>query len=231
MMGGHRAPPVRGECMAIVRTKVCGITNEKDALKAANLGAWAVGFIFHKKSPRFISPFKAKKIIEALPPFITPVGVFVNHNAGAMRDIINHTGIRVVQLHGDEDHHFCHRLKRYNVKIIKAFQVGEKFSPVNVEPYKVDAYLFDTYDKDAYGGTGKTFDWNVIRELKSLNVPIILSGGLNSQNVIDPVNDLKPYAVDVNSGVEESPGKKDHDKMKNFIDVVSYISGPKVKVS
>ena len=215
----------------MVRTKVCGITNEADALKAARLGAWALGFIFYKKSPRFVSPFKVKKIIEALPPFVTPVGVFVNHNLGAMRDIINHCGLRAVQLHGDEDHHFCHRLRRYNVKIIKAFHVGANFDPKAVEPFKVDAYLFDTADKDMYGGTGKIFDWTLLQPMKSLNVPLILSGGLNNQNVIEPVNGLKPYAVDVNSCVEESPGKKDAKKMKDFIDVVSYISGPHIKES
>lgn len=215
----------------MVRIKVCGITNETDALKAARLGAWALGFIFYKKSPRFISPFKAKKIIDALPPFVTPVGVFVNHNLGAMRDIIGHCGLRAVQLHGDEDHHFCHRLRRYQVKVIKAFRVGESFDVKTIEPYKVDAFLFDTADKAAYGGTGKTFDWRLLSEVKSLNVPIILSGGLNHQNVIEPVNGLKPYAVDVNSGVEEAAGRKDPKKLKDFIDVVSYISGPNVKES
>ena len=214
----------------MVRIKICGITSELDALRAAKAGAWAVGFIFYKKSPRYISPFKAKKIIDALPPFITPVGVFVNHNAGAMRDIINHCGLRVVQLHGDEDHHFAHRLKRYNVKIIKVFRVGDNFDPKIVEAFKVDAFLFDTYDQYNYGGTGKTFNWNLLKDLKTASeVPIILSGGLNLQNVIEPVNVLKPYAVDVNSGVEESPGKKDAKKMKDFIEIVSYISGPKVK--
>ena len=214
----------------MVRVKICGITGELDAQRASKAGAWAVGFIFHKKSPRFISPFKAKKIIDTLPPFITPVGVFVNHNAGAMRDIITHCGLRAVQLHGEEDHHFCHRLKRYNVNIIKVFRVGENFDPKIIEPYKVDAFLFDTYDQHLHGGTGKTFDWNVIKQVKSVSeVPIILSGGLNAQNVIDPVNALRPYAVDVNSGVEESPGKKDPKKMKDFIDIVSYISGAKVK--
>ncbi|MEI7999254.1 MAG: phosphoribosylanthranilate isomerase [Candidatus Omnitrophota bacterium] len=215
----------------MMRIKVCGITNEKDAIKAANLGAWALGFIFYKKSPRFISPFKAKKIIEQLPPFITPVGVFVNHNLGAVRDIIGHCGLKAVQLHGDEDHHFCHRLRRYQVKVIKAFRVGDDFTPSVVEPFKVDAYLFDTYSPDAFGGTGKNFDWSLLKDIKSANVPIILSGGLNSQNVIDPVNNLKPYAVDVNSGIEEAPGKKDHGKMKDFIDIVNYISGPKVRES
>lgn len=215
----------------MARIKVCGITNEKDALKASSLGAWAVGFIFYKKSPRYISPFKAKKIIEKLPPFVTPVGVFVDHNTGAIKDIIGHTGIRVVQLHGDEDHHFCHRLRRYNVKVVKAFRVGADLDLSVVEPYKVDAFLFDTYSEEAKGGTGKTFDWKLLGQVKSLNVPIILSGGLNSQNVIDPVNALRPYAVDVNSGVEESAGKKDAGKMKQFIDVVNYISGPNIKES
>lgn len=215
----------------MVRVKICGITNGIDALKAARLGAWALGFVFYKKSPRFISPFKAKKIIEALPPFITPVGVFVNHNAGAVRDIISHCGLHAVQLHGDEDHHFCRHLRRYNVKIIKTFHVGERFNPKDVEPYKADAYLFDTADKDAFGGTGKAFDWRLLLEVKSTNVPIILSGGLNVQNVIEPVNGLKPYAVDVSSSLEEAPGKKDGKKMKDFIDVVSYISGPNVKES
>lgn len=215
----------------MARIKVCGITNEQDALKAARLGAWAVGFIFHKKSPRYISPFKAKKIIDALPPFVTPVGVFVNNNLGAMRDIISHTGIRVVQLHGDEDQHFCSRLKRYNVKIIKVIRVSDDFSAKSIEPYKVDAFLFDTFDKDVEGGTGKTFDWRKLVEIKNQAIPIILSGGLNSQNVIEAVNGLRPYAVDVNSGVEDEPGKKNPAKVKEFIDIVNYISGPKVKES
>ena len=214
----------------MVRVKICGITNQIDALKAARIGAWALGFIFYKKSPRFISPFKARKIIESLPPFVTPVGVFVNHPAGAVKDIINHCGLRAVQLHGDEDHHFCHRLKSYNVKVIKVFRVGENFDPQIVEPFKVDAFLFDTFEPTNYGGSGKTFDWNILKQIKSsYDVPLILSGGLNAQNVIEPVNELKPYAVDVNSGVEESPGKKDHKKMKDFVDIVSYISGAKVK--
>lgn len=215
----------------MVRVKICGITRFEDALKAANLGAWALGFIFYKKSPRFIGPAKAKKIIEALPPFVTPVGVFVNNNLGAMRDIISHCGLRAVQLHGDEDHHFCHRLRRYQVKIIKTFRVGPDFNPSVTAPYKVDAFLFDTAGDGEYGGTGKTFDWTVLKEIKSQNIPIILSGGLNSQNVIEPVNGLKPYAVDVNSGVEEigNPGKKDPKKVKEFIDIVHYVSGPNVK--
>lgn len=215
----------------MTRIKVCGITNETDGLRAARLGAWAVGFVFYKKSPRFISPYKARKIIEALPPFITPVGVFVNHNLGAIRDIIGHCNLQAVQLHGDEDNHFCHRLSRYKVKVIKAFRVGESIDVEAIKNYKVSAYLFDTLDDKAYGGTGKTFNWEVLSQVKSLNVPIILAGGLNSQNVIEAVNGLKPYAVDVSSSIEEAPGKKDGKKMKEFIDIVSYISGPHVKES
>lgn len=213
----------------MVRIKVCGITQEKDALKAVQYGAWAIGFIFYKKSPRYISPFKAKKIIDALPPFVTPVGVFVNHNLGAMRDIIQHTGIRVAQLHGDEDHHFCHRLNRYHVKVIKVFRMIDQIDPEILKPYKVDAFLFDRSDDNQFGGTGKTIEWKSLLPLKSMATPIILSGGLNSQNVIEPVNGLKPYAVDVNSGVEESPGVKDPKKMKDFIQIVNYITGPQVK--
>jgi phosphoribosylanthranilate isomerase len=213
----------------MVRVKICGITNELDAQRAARAGAWAVGFIFHKKSPRFISPFKAKKIIESLPPFITPVGVFVDHNTGAVRDIIQHCGLRTIQLHGDEDPMTCRRLRAGNVKVIKVFRVDEKFDGASVEGYTADAFLFDTHDPNNYGGTGKAFDINLLKSVKASQVPVILSGGLNASNVIEAINALKPYAVDVNSGVEESPGKKDHNKMKDFIDIVNYVSGPRVK--
>ena len=215
----------------MVRIKVCGITNEKDALKAANLGAWAVGFIFYKKSPRFVSPFKARKIIETIPPFITTVGVFVDQPFGAVKDIIEHCGLGVVQLHGSEDPHFCQRIRRSKTKVIKVIRVGDSINISALKEYKVDAFLFDTADDTLHGGTGKTFNWKLLMEVKSLNIPIILSGGLNNQNVIEPVNELKPYAVDVNSTIEETVGKKDPKKMKEFIDVVTYVSGPSVKES
>ena len=215
----------------MVRVKICGITNELDAGRAARAGADAIGFIFYKKSARFIAPFKAHKIIETLPPFVTPVGVFVNQPMGAIEDIIKHAGLGAVQLHGDEDHHFCKRLRRSKVKIIKVIRVADHIDINMLKEYKVDAFLFDTADDKAHGGTGRTFDWKLLNEVKSLNVPIILSGGLNHQNVIEPVTNLKPYAVDVSSSIEEAPGKKDHKKMKEFIDVVTYISGPNVKES
>ena len=213
----------------MARVKVCGITNELDAGRAARFGASAIGFIFYKKSPRFVSPFKARKIIETLPPFITTVGVFVNQPFGAVKDIIEHCGLSVVQLHGDEDPHFCKRISRSKTKVIKVIRVGDSIDINSLKEYKVDAFLFDTADDELKGGTGRTFNWRLLSEVKSLNIPIILSGGLNHQNVIEPVNQLKPYAVDVNSAIEEAPGKKDSKKMKEFIDVVTYISGPSVK--
>jgi phosphoribosylanthranilate isomerase len=213
----------------MARVKICGITQREDAVKAASLGADAVGFIFYKKSVRKIAPAKAKKIIEALPPFVAPVGVFVNEKTGAIRDIIKHTGIQVVQLHGDEDYHFCHRVKSYGVKVIKAFRIKDHVDLEAVKTFKVDAYLFDTFKEGEYGGTGEVFNWKLLNKIKSMNIPFILSGGLNNQNVIEPVNDLKPFAVDVSSGIETEPGKKDHRLMKEFIDVVKYVSGPNVK--
>jgi phosphoribosylanthranilate isomerase len=213
----------------MVRIKICGITNREDALKAANLGAWALGFNFYKKSPRYIAPARAKKIIQELPPFVTPVGIFVNQPLGAIRDITGHCNLGAIQLHGDEDHHFCHRLRRYGAKIIKAFRVKPDFDLTVLKDYHVDGFLFDAFNEGVYGGTGKTFDWKLLKDIKGQNKPFILSGGLNTQNVIEPVNEMKPYAVDVASGVESEPGKKDHRLLKEFIDIVNYISGPNVK--
>lgn len=213
----------------VVRVKICGVTNREDALKAANLGAWALGFNFYKKSPRYIAPAKAKKIIQELPPFVTPVGIFVNHPLGAIRDIVHHCPLGAVQLHGEEDHHFCHRLRRYGAKIIKVFKVGENFDLSQLKDYNVDAFLFDTLSPLAQGGTGKTFNWSLLKDVKGQHKPFILSGGLNPQNVIEPVNEMKPYAVDVASGIESEPGQKDHRLMKDFIEIVAYVSGPKVK--
>ncbi len=213
----------------MVRIKICGITNREDALKAASLGAWALGFNFYKKSPRFIAPARAKKIIQDLPPFITPVGIFVNQPLGAIRDIIEHCGLGAVQLHGDEDHHFCHRLRRYGAKIIKAFRVKPDFDLGILKDFNVDAFLFDAYKEGEFGGTGTTFDWSLLKDIKGQNKPFILSGGLNAQNIIPLVNAMKPYAVDVASGVESEPGKKDHRSMKEFIEIVSYVSGPNIK--
>jgi len=203
----------------MVRIKVCGITNSEDAQKAAYYGAWAVGFIFTKKSPRYVSPSKARKIIESLPPFVTPVGVFVDQSDRAVRDICNFTRIRTLQFHGEESAVYCKRFGDY--KVIKAFRIGEYFPIDIIRKYKVDAYLFDTYQEGVNGGTGKVFDWKVLQGQK-LDKPVILSGGLNSQNIQEAINVVKPYAADVSSGVEKSPGIKDSRQIRTFFDVANF---------
>jgi phosphoribosylanthranilate isomerase len=200
----------------MVRVKICGITRVEDAFAAIRSGADALGFVFYKKSPRYISPSKAKRIIDALPPFISITGVFVNERQGAITDIAGFCGLDAIQLHGDEDQHECHRLKRYGLKIIKGFRVGDNFNFEAVQAYKVDAHLFDAYDKDSYGGTGKVLHWDLLKDHKS-RVPVILSGGLTPDNVREAVQAVHPYAVDVSSGVEKKPGIKDPELIQRFI--------------
>ena len=205
----------------MTRVKVCGITNLEDAQAAVEAGAWALGFVFYKESPRCVSPSVVRKIVEMLPPFVTPVGVFVNQNAGAVRDICRFTRIQTVQFHGDEKHSYCKKFS--HCKIIKAFRVNQDFDIRQVNPYKVDAYLFDTHQDNAYGGTGKTFNWNIIKDYQSqIKKPFILSGGLTSDNVRGAIEALNPYAVDVSSSVEQSPGIKDRRKMNLFMDMVKF---------
>jgi len=194
---------------------MCGITNHEDAQKAAYYGAWAVGFIFYKKSPRYVSPSKARKLIEQLPPFITPVGVFVNQKERAVKEICKVTKISTVQFHGEEDTVFCKRFKDF--KIIKAFRIRDDFNFNKIPKYKVDAYLFDAYQENVFGGTGKTFNWDFIKGQK-FDRPVILSGGLNSDNIRDAVNTIQPYAVDVSSGMEKSPGIKDPRRIRSFFE-------------
>ncbi len=197
----------------MIRVKVCGITNIEDAQKCVYYGAWALGFVFYKKSPRYVSPSKVRKIIEALPPFITAVGVFVNHREKAVRDICEFTRIRTVQFHGDESPSYCKRFKEY--KIIKAFRVKDDFDVNLVLKYKVDAYLFDSYQEDVYGGSGKVFRWDIIRSVK-WERPVILSGGLTANNINRAITTVSPYAVDVSSGVERCPGIKNPRLIRAF---------------
>ena len=206
----------------MVKAKICGITNQDDAMKATYAGAWALGFVFYKKSPRFISPSRARKIIDELPPFVTPVGVFVNQNEGAVKQICRFTGITTLQFHGYEEPSYFKRLHDY--KLIKAFQVDDMFNFEVVTKYKVDAYLFDTYQENTFGGTGKTFNWNLLKD-KKFDKPVILSGGLTPDNVQEALGAFTPYAVDVSSGVEKSPGIKDHQLVKSFLHSAANLTG------
>jgi len=200
----------------VTKIKICGITNTEDALQAANMGANALGFIFYKNSQRFIKPEIAKEIISRLPPFISTVGVFVNQPIDDLMEIKALTGIDRFQLHGDETPEYC---RNVNGKVIKVFRVNENYDFKTVELYDVQDILFDTYSEKGYGGTGITFDWNVINKLKT-NKRIILSGGLNPRNVKDAIKQVSPYAVDVSSGVENRPGKKDPKKLLGFFKAV-----------
>jgi phosphoribosylanthranilate isomerase len=203
----------------MVRVKVCGITNNDDAQKAVFYGAWAIGFIFSKRSPRYVSPSKARKIVEALPPFVTPVGVFVDQSERAVKDILRFTRIKCAQFHGDEKPVYCKRFGDF--KVIKAFRIGSYFSEDIIKKYKVDAYLFDTYVEGQEGGTGQAFNWDVLKGV-NLDKPYILSGGLKSENIRQALDVVNPYAVDVSSGLEKSPGIKDPRLIRAFFDTANF---------
>ncbi len=200
-----------------VRVKICGITNMDDAAAAASFGADALGFIFWEKSPRNVNAEAASRIISELPPFIAKVGVFVNETVDNIRRT-SEIGLDCVQLHGDESIEFASRVREATgLNIIKAVRVKEARDIVGIERYAASAYLLDTFKPGARGGTGEVFDWDIAIEAKGKG-RIILSGGLNPDNVADAVKRVKPYAVDVGSGVELRPGKKDPDKIKSFIE-------------
>lgn len=198
-----------------VKVKICGITNLEDALAAVDFGADALGFVFFEKSPRYISYQNAASIIKNLPPFITTIGVFVNERPEEIVKIIDYTGIDVVQLHGDETPEMCNISKR----IIKAIRVKslESLEPLIHFKDKVSAFLLDTYTPDIFGGSGRRFNWDIAIEAKQFG-RIILAGGLTPDNIIEAIRWVKPYGVDVSSGVELEKGKKDYKKMKLFIE-------------
>ena len=201
-----------------MKVKICGITEIEDALKAAKLGADALGFIF-APSPRQVTMSKARRIIKALPPFIKTVGVFVNEETNTIKEHINCCGLDLVQLHGDESPEFCRQLMPYT---IKAFRIKNDSSPHMCANYQADAraLLLDTYAKDKAGGTGKTFDWQLAVKIKETGIPVILSGGLGPSNIEEAIRVVRPYAVDVNSGVEEHPGKKSYVLMEKLMEKV-----------
>jgi phosphoribosylanthranilate isomerase len=198
----------------MTKVKVCGITRLEDARKAVDAGADALGFVFYSQSPRYIHPDTARTIIDQVAPFVTPVGVFVNATASTIRRIIKTSRVQVIQLHGEEPPEFC---GQFAAKVIKAFRVRERTDIRKMlSGYHVDAFLLDAYCPDAPGGTGRTFSWDVAIEAKRYG-PVILAGGLTPWNVADAIKLVAPYAVDVSSGVESRPGRKDEARIIAFL--------------
>jgi len=204
----------------LTKIKICGITNVEDAHAAVDLGADALGFIFVPDTPRYIELQDAAQIISKLPPFITKVGVFADVSPEAISQIVQTCGLNAIQLHGSETPEYCDNIgARVRVTIIKSFRVKDRHSLSPIPEYRVSAYLLDTYVKGKKGGTGETFNWDLAIKAKQYG-RIIIAGGLTPENVASAVQYVRPYAVDVGSGVEASPGKKDHAKIKAFIENV-----------
>nr|WP_275951034.1 phosphoribosylanthranilate isomerase [Desulfuromonas sp. AOP6] len=201
-------PPER-----IARVKICGITSGEDAQVAVRCGADALGFVFYPGSPRCVRPQDVKRIVAGLPPFVTTVGLFVNEEPGRVAKILDMCGLDVAQLHGDEAPATC-ALPPY--RVIKAFRVQDQSSLSILPAYDVSAFLLDSYVAGSYGGTGQRFNWDIAAEAAS-RYPVILAGGLTPENVAAAVERVRPYAVDVSSGVECSPGRKDPDKVAAFV--------------
>jgi len=199
------------------RIKICGITNEEDAAAALLAGADALGFVFYRKSPRWIDPAVADRIISSLPPFVAPVGVFVNEEVKVVRDLMDGCGLALAQLHGDETAAYCLELAR---PAVKALRIKDRGSFLALAEFQgragIRGFLLDAYAEDAYGGTGRTVDWALAAEA-ARSASVLLAGGLTPENVAEAIRAVRPYGVDVSSGVESTPGKKDAEKVRRFI--------------
>jgi phosphoribosylanthranilate isomerase len=200
-----------------VRVKICGITNAADAETAVEAGADALGFIFFERSKRYLAPAPAGQIIRKVPPFVTCVGVFVNASKDEIHRAAGESGIGCIQLHGEETPEFASSCQG---TVIKAFAIRGADSLHSLREYQTSAFLLDTWSATASGGTGQVFNWEWAIEAKGVGKPIILAGGLTPDNVAQAVQQVRPYAVDVSSGVELSPGRKNPEKVRRFIEAV-----------
>jgi phosphoribosylanthranilate isomerase len=206
----------------MVQVKICGITNLADALASVEAGADALGFNFSRASARFIAPEEARRIIEQLPAGVLTVGVFVNEGEpeGVARTLRT-AGVAVAQLHGDETAEYCRALVRQEgYRVIKALRVGPGFSPGDATAYETEAILLDAYTPEARGGTGQKLDWSLARQTRELVEKLFLAGGLTPETVAEAINTVRPYGVDVCSGVERSPGLKDAARLRAFLAAV-----------
>ena len=204
-----------------VKVKICGITNSADAEAAVSAGADALGFIFCESSPRFVSLEMAARICANIPPFILKVGVFVDPDENLVLGALSDCGLSLLQFHGNESPEFC---RQFGAMSMKAFRIKDASSLQALPSYATDAWLLDTYSPHQIGGTGETFNWDLAIEARKLGRPIFLAGGLTPANVAAAINRVQPFAVDVSSGVESAPGKKDHAKVKAFIEAAKRTS-------
>lgn len=205
----------------MTRIKICGITNKIDALAAVELSVDSLGFVFYKKSKRYVTPAKAEDIINELPPSIGKVGVFVDEKREDVIRIAEDAGLDILQFHGSETPEYCSSFKE-KYKVIKAFRLKTKDDLKDVNSFDTDYYLFDTYENGSAGGTGKRFDWAILKDFEILR-PMILSGGLDPENVERAIKEVAPYGLDVSSGVESAPGKKDIKLLKKFVENVRKV--------
>lgn len=204
-----------------VKVKICGLTSIADGLAAAEAGADLIGLMFAEKSPRLISIETAAEISRALPPFVLRVGVFVNPSEDLVMEAIAKCGLNLLQFHGDETPEFC---TQFGVMSLKAFRIRDESSLAELPKFPTDAYLLDAYSASGLGGTGEKFNWDLAVTAKQFGKPIFLAGGLTPENVAAAVQQVQPFAVDVSSGVESAPGKKDAAKVKAFIQAVRGVN-------
>ena len=205
--------------MSRVKVKICGIRSLEEAEAALEAGADALGFNFWKPSPRYVEPEAAREIIARLSPITASIGVFVNEERDRILDLASELRLSAVQLHGDETPEFCESLRP--IKTIKAIRVSQDFDLKLIRSYHVDMVLLDANIQGSYGGTGQCIDWRIAIEAKRL-APIILAGGLTAENVRDAITHVRPAAIDVCSGVEAEPGRKDSNKLRRFMQEVLY---------
>jgi phosphoribosylanthranilate isomerase len=207
-----------------LKVKICGITNVQDAEAAVEAGADALGFVFYRASPRCVEAGIVKQIVARLPPFVLPIGVFVNEEVKRVRELMDECGLIIAQLHGDESAFYCETLGR---PVLRGIRLRNRGSLLAVAEYRgraqVRGFVIDACSDSAYGGTGDVADWGLAAEVATAS-PILLAGGLTPQNVSDAIQKVHPYGVDVSSGVEVSPGKKDPAKIDAFIRAVRLVS-------
>ncbi|PKN71615.1 MAG: phosphoribosylanthranilate isomerase [Deltaproteobacteria bacterium HGW-Deltaproteobacteria-12] len=204
----------------MTQIKICGITNAEDALCAAGCGADALGFIFYRKSPRYISPIQARQIIRKLPAGIARIGVFVNESAAEVKRIYELCNLDFIQLHGDESAEYCSCFAPE--MLIKAVALHEEHDLQKSLNYHVAALLVDSRRGGLYGGTGRKANWDLALRIKNKK-PLILSGGLNEENIKAALEKVAPQALDINSGVEIKPGRKDHKKIARLCKIVQSV--------